>query len=151
MPSVDAIIQYGDLSDIELVEEPDLLVQALTITPTREKETWKGETQAIELIRFTNPLLTFSFNAIPTERAGLANQHPGTLVEHLANYEAQCYDFDPAEGIMVYEDPSMMYSLQEPGECDFDVVHYPFVGGAFAMLWDDGDPVAWADGGGVDF
>jgi hypothetical protein len=42
MVPVEAIIEYGDLSDVPLFDEPDLLVQAMTITPTREKEVWKG-------------------------------------------------------------------------------------------------------------
>jgi hypothetical protein len=37
MPTIDAIIKYGDISELGMLDEPDLLVQSLTITPTREK------------------------------------------------------------------------------------------------------------------
>jgi hypothetical protein len=146
MPSVEAIIQYGDLSELPLFDEPDLLVQAMMITPTREREVWKGESQAVEVVRFTNPLLTFSYRGILASRSGLGNLHPGELVDQLANYEGQMYGFDPEEGVMVYEDPELNFTLEDPADASFSVVHYPFIGGAFEILWSDDEAVTWNDG-----
>jgi hypothetical protein len=102
--------------------------------------------QAVEVLRFSNPLLTFSYRGILATRTGLGNMHPGELVDQLANYEGQMYGFDPAEGIMVYEDPEMRFTLEDPADCSFSVVHYPFVGGALDILWSDDEAVAWSDG-----
>lgn len=126
-PSIDAIIQYGEISDIRMVDEPNILVQSLTITPAREKQSWKGGNLAVRALRYTNPIITFAFNAIISTVAGLANQHPGTLVTELANFEGNVYQFDPDEGIMVFEDPSRSLSLENPAETDFSVVQYPFM------------------------
>jgi hypothetical protein len=136
MPAIDAIIQYGEtMENSSLVEEPALLVQSLKITPSREKQTWKRATHlAIGMIRYTNPMITFAFNAIVGTVTGFANQHPGTLVTELANFAAHTYEFDPDEGIMVFEDPSRDQSLENPMETDFTVVQYPFI---------DSDATSW--------
>ncbi len=43
MPDVDAIIQHGTLPDsATLVDEANLLVTSLTVTPTREIKEYKG-------------------------------------------------------------------------------------------------------------
>lgn len=136
MPAIDAIIQYGEnIENSALVDEPFLLVQSLKITPSREKQTWKrANTLAISMIRYTNPMITFAFNAIVSEINGFANQHPGTLVVSLANFAGNVYEFDPDEGIMVFEDPSRDLALENPMETDFNVVQYPFI---------DSDSTTW--------
>jgi len=138
MPAINAIIQYGEtMENSALIDEPDLLVQSLKITPAREKQSWKrAATLAIGMLRYTNPTISFAFNAIVGEVAGFANQHPGTLVTELANFavSATSYEFDPDEGIMVFEDPSRDMSLENPMETDFTVVQYPFI---------DSDATSW--------
>ncbi|MFT3991055.1 MAG: hypothetical protein QM680_06550 [Luteolibacter sp.] len=130
MPALDAIIQYGELSDVSLVDEPSLLVQSLEITPARDKKDWKGANQATRALRYTNPTLKFDFNAIISdlEEESMADQHPGTQVLSLANYTGAIYGFDSSLGIMVFEDPSRSYSLENPAETKFSVVQYPFIG-----------------------
>jgi hypothetical protein len=128
MPSINAIIIHGDLANLGVVDEADLLVQSLTITPGREKQSWKGANLSIKALRYTNPTLEFKFNAIIGTAAGLANQHPGTAVLSLANFTGNIYSFDSARGVMVFEDASRSLSLESPGETEFTVTHYPFVG-----------------------
>lgn len=147
MPEVDAIIQYGEISDIRMLDEPYLLVQHLDITPSREKEMWKGGNLAVQALRYSNPILTFSYNAILSEVAGLGNMHPGSLVTELNNYEGELFGFDPEEGILVFEDPVRTMTLEDPAETDFNVVQYPFLGSH--MQWSDGTDVLWGDGGAV--
>lgn len=140
MPAIDAIIQYGDLADFDLKDEPELLVQSLEITPAREKQSWKGANQAIRALRYTNPTLTFQFNAIPSSLTGLANQHPGSEVASLLNFTGNIYQFDPDVGIMVYEDPSRSQSLENPAEVNFSVVQYPFIGASSSTWIPDAEP-----------
>ena len=128
MPTIDAIIKYGDISDLGLIDEPDLLVQSLTITPTREKQNWKGANLATRALRYTDPILTFAFTAIISAVTGFANQHPGTSVADLLNFSGNVYQFDPERGIMVFEDPSRSLTLENEPETSFNVVHYPFIG-----------------------
>jgi hypothetical protein len=128
MPTIDAIIKYGYISDLGLIDEPDLLVQSLTITPTREKQNWKGANLATRALRYTDPILTFAFTAIISAVTGFANQHPGTSVADLLNFSGNVYQFDPERGIMVFEDPSRSLTLENEPETSFNVVHYPFIG-----------------------
>ena len=128
MPDVDAIIQHGSLPDgLTIIDEPDLLVQNVTFTPTREKKTHKGGNKATKAVQYTDPILTIGFKAIISEVAGFADQHPGTLVTDLANYAAPVHGFDPAQGVMVYEDPVRTLDTDNPAEVTFNVVQYPFV------------------------
>lgn len=128
MPTIDAIIKYGDISDLGLIDEPDLLVQSLTITPARTKNNWLGANLATRALRYTDPILTFAFTAIISTVTGFANQHPGTSVADLLNFAGNVYQFDPERGIMVYEDPSRNLTLENEPEVSFNVVHYPFIG-----------------------
>lgn len=127
--AVDAIIQYGQLpEEATLLDEANLLVNSLTITPAREKKLYKGAaTRATQGISYTDPILTFAFDCYVGTAAGLATQHPGTLVTELENYAAARHGFDPEQGIMVYEDPTDELSNEDPDKVNFSVVQYPFV------------------------
>lgn len=127
MPTVDAIIQYGAIPEGSLVDEPNVLVQSLTITPAREKREFKGGNGAIFALQYRNPIISFAFRGFVSAFAGLANAHPGSEVTELANYEAAIHGFDPADGIMVYEDPSRELDVDNPAQVSFTVVQYPFV------------------------
>jgi hypothetical protein len=128
MPDVDAIIQYGPFPATgALLDEPDLLVQSVSFKPTREKKEHKGGNQCVQALRYTNPMMTIAFKAIISEYAGLADQHPGTLVTDLLNYASPVHGFDPTQGILVYEDPDRSLDIDNPAEVSFNVVQYPFV------------------------
>lgn len=141
MPAIDAIIQYGEISEQSMVDEPSMLVQSLKITPSREKQSWKSATTlAISALRYTNPMISFQFNALVSENSAMCNQHPGTLVVELLNFAGNIFQFDPDEGILVFEDPSRDLSLENPTETDFTVVQYPFIGSALDSWTPDPEP-----------
>jgi len=110
------------------VDEPDLLVQSLNVTPKREKKTYKGASnRATQGVSFTDPTITFAFDAYVGNSSGFAIKHPGTLVTSLANFAAARHGFNPEEGIMVYEDPTDEYTNDDPDKIKFTITQYPFV------------------------
>jgi len=128
MPAIDCIIQHGTLEDIDCpVDEPNILVNSLTISAAREKKEYKKGEGCIGALRFTNPTLSFAFDGFIQALGGLTDQHPGTAVISLANYQQDTFGFDPDDGVMVYEDPSRECSNEELAQAKFNVVQYPFV------------------------
>jgi hypothetical protein len=130
MPTVEAIIQYGSIlpgATATFLDEPSLLVESLAIKPNRDKKAFKGPNRATVALSYTDPTISFAFKAIISEAAGLAIQHPGTLVTDLANFAGTTHGFVSGEGIMVYEDPSTDLSNDNPDMVNFTVVNYPFV------------------------
>lgn len=128
MPTVDAIIEHGAIpSGGGLVDESDLLVQSLTITPRREKKAYKGGNKATQGLQYTDPTISFQFKAIVSDASGLADEHPGTAVASLLNFASERHGFDPADGTMVYEDPSTELDVENADMVNFTVVNYPFV------------------------
>lgn len=126
--AVTAILQYGNLpADGTLVDEPNLLVQSLTVTPAREKKEYKGVNRAVGGISLTNPTLALAFKAYIGEAAGLAIQHPGTQVADLANYAGSRHGFSPSEGFMLYDEASSEYTNEDADMVNFTVTQYPFV------------------------
>lgn len=126
--ALDPRIVQGNLPDLsDFTDEPNMLVQSLTFTASRTKNAYKGANRCTQGIEYTDPIGTFAFEAFVSERAGLCDTHPGTAVAELANFEAARFGFDPADGIMVYEDPSSTCTLDAPETVKFNVVHYPFV------------------------
>lgn len=126
--AVEAIIKHGNLPGTEaLVDEPNMLVQSLSIKATREEKKFKGANKATQGVLETDPTLTFEFKAIISEYAGLIEQNPGTAVDELANFSAAIHGFDPAEGTMIYKDPSRDMDNENPDMINFTVEHLPFV------------------------
>lgn len=128
MPTPAALITHGAIpADITLIDEPNMLVQSLTITPAREEKTYKGANRAIQGIEYTNPTISFSFEAFISDRLGLCDTHPGTAVTSLLNFDAARFGFDPADGVMVFKDPSTKQDLENPETISFVVQQFPFV------------------------
>jgi hypothetical protein len=129
MPDVAAIIQHGTLPEAAtLVDEANLLVQSLTVTPAREFKEYKGASnRAVQGISATNPTIEFDFDCYVGTAAGLAIQHPGTVVTELANFAAARHGFDPAQGTMLYMDPSDEFTNEDPDKVKFKVKQFPFV------------------------
>ncbi len=128
MPAVDAIIQHGNLpSAATLVDEANLLITSMTVTPAREKKDFKGTNRAIQGISYTNPTLAFDIKAYIGTADGFATQHPGTAVTELANYAGARHGFSADQGTMIYEDPTDDFSNDDPDKISFKVVQYPFV------------------------
>jgi len=126
--AVDAIINHGNLpADGTLLDEANLLVESLTVTPSREEKTYKGPNRSVRGISLTNPTLAFAFKARVGAYAGLAVQHPGTQVTELANFAAVRRGYDPAQGMMVLGDISDESNNEDPDMVSFTVTHWPFV------------------------
>jgi hypothetical protein len=127
MPAVDIIIQHGTIINHALVDEPNILVESLAVAPVREKKEYKSGAGNTAALGYRDPKLSFDFSGWLKAKAGLANQHPGTTVASLANYQGAQFGFDNADGIMVYEDPSLDLSPDDPEKIKFKVMQYPFI------------------------
>ena len=135
MSDVASVLQWGALpAAAALVDEAELSVKTLTRKPSREKKTYKGAKGAINGLRFINPMMTFSFVGVPSSTTGFAAQHPGTGVTSLLNFGASVHGFDPAQGVLVFEDPEDTLNQEDPLELKFDVVQYPFVTGTITSI-----------------
>lgn len=136
MAAVEAIIQYGNIpsSALGLKNEsnattPELLVQSLTISATREEKEYRNADGNVFALQYRNPTITFAFDGYITTKSGdnLANKSPGETVSALANFTADTFGFVPADGIMVYMDPSRSETNEEIAKTTFTVKQYPFV------------------------
>jgi hypothetical protein len=127
MPAVNLIEQHGTLTNGTLLDEPNVLVTSLTITPSRTKKEYKGEAGSVKALRFSNPQIGFAFQGTVQAVAGLADQHVGTSVASLANFAASKFGFDPDDGVNVYEDPSATENGEDPTQITFTSQNYPFV------------------------
>ena len=133
MAAVQAIIRYGDIPSTSLLNEsnsvtPEILVQSLTTTATRDEKAYldaQGVTFALE---YRNPTVSFAFDGYISNRTGsLSNGHPGEQVMALANFTTDTFGFDPSDGVMVYLDPSRSETNEEIAKTTFTVKQYPFV------------------------
>lgn len=133
MAAVQAIIRYGDIPSTSLLNEsnsvtPEILVQSLTTTATRDEKAYldaRGVTFALE---YRNPTVSFAFDGYISNRTGsLSNGHPGEQVMALANFTTDTFGFDPSDGVMVYLDPTRSETNEEIAKTTFTVKQYPFV------------------------
>ena len=95
MPSVDAIIQYGNIPSTALglknesnPSTPDILVQSLTVSATREEKEYRNSDGNVFALQYRNPTISFAFDGYITTKSGsgLANLEPGKRVIALANF-----------------------------------------------------------------
>lgn len=127
MPALDIIIQHGSIANHALVDEPNILVESLTVAPVRDKREYKSGAGNTAALGFRDPKLSFDFTGWVKSSAGLVGQHPGTTVSALANYNGAKYGFENTDGTMVYEDPSSDFTPDDPEKVKFKVTQYPFV------------------------
>lgn len=127
MPALDIVIQHGTIANHALVDEPNILVESLTVAPARDKKEYKSGAGNTAALGYRDPKLSFDFSGWVKTRTGLADQHPGTTVATLANYTGARFGFDNADGVMIYEDSSMDMSPDDPEKVKFKVMQYPFV------------------------
>lgn len=126
-PSVVCNVYHGLYPTLELIDEPGVLVQSLTISATREKSEFKGGNNCVKGVRYSNPILNFAFRGYISEVTGLADEHPGSIVTNLLNYTDNIHGFDPDDGVLIYEDPSREQTTDQPAQVSFTVVQYPFI------------------------
>lgn len=133
MPAVDALIQHGNIPLSSLEDEsnaltPDILVQSLTITASRDEKAYLNAAGATFGLEYRNPTITFAFDGyLSNKTLGLANKHPGTAVTTLANFTVLTYGFDPNDGTMIFMDPNRTETNTEMAKTTFSVKQYPFV------------------------
>ena len=126
MPSVSAFIQHGTLTNAGILDEPNILVTSLSITPAREEKLYKAG-GVTRVARYTDPIITFGFSGIVKARTGLGDQHPGTAITSLANFSGSRHGFDPSDGVIIYKDPSVEETGEDPTQITFTATQYPFI------------------------
>jgi len=126
MPAVQAFIQHGTLVNSALLDEPNILVNSLSVTPAREEKLYKfgGVTK---VARYTDPTISFAFSGIVEALSGLGDQHPGTAITSLANFASARHGFDPGDGVIVYKDVSTEETGDDPTSISFTAQQFPFI------------------------
>lgn len=136
MPAFPCNIDHGALptgEGVDIIDEIGILVSSLTISPTREKRVFKNAAGCTFGLRYQDPVLTFDFDGYmaPVDpgdaSSDLSSLHPGTSIASIANYTGAIYDFDPADGVLVLEDPVRQLSNEDLGKAQAKVVQHPFV------------------------
>jgi hypothetical protein len=129
---MEAIIQHGTVADTAFLDEPDLLLQSLTITPQRTEGRYRGPNKATQLVTQSDPVVDLQFSGIIKDFAGFVIRGPGAAVWAVANYAAEQNGFDPADGMLIYRDPGRELSSDEtPDSINFTITHLPFVAKPF--------------------
>jgi hypothetical protein len=133
MAAVAAIIPYGNIPTSSLKDEsnsvtPEILVQSLTVSASREEKEYRNSSGAIFALEFRNPTISFAFDGYITNKTGaLSNGQPGERVTTLANFTTDTFGFDPTDGVMIYMEPSRSETNEEIAKTTFTVKQYPFV------------------------
>jgi hypothetical protein len=141
---MNAIITHGVIpSENILVDEPNILIQSLTVTPQRTETRHRGPNRATQGITEVDPVIDFAITGLIKTVAGLADGHPGEQLIELLNYQASLHGFAPTDGIIVYRDPSRSHDTENPDSVTLTVTHFPFVlkgwGVILAPAGDDND------------
>jgi len=126
---MDAIIINGTLpsSAAGLVNEDNLLIESLTLTPDREMVLHKGANGAVAASEHRNPTFTLDFKGTPTARTGLANGHPGDVLASVANFQSARHGFDPTDGKIIFMEPKTTLSQTRTDEFTFKATQFPFM------------------------
>lgn len=88
-PFVEPIIEHGvKISGLE--DEEGALILSLDLNPMRDEVEQKGDTRAVEYMRYENPRIEGEFSLRPRRNAlghnyGFGNAHPGTAATSLVN------------------------------------------------------------------
>ena len=128
MPATDCILEHGTFPTSACpVDEPNILVQSLSISGTREKKEFKNAAGCITALRYVNPTLTLEYDAYISTEAGLADQHPGTAITSLNNYAATMHGYAPGDGVIVYEEFTRECTVDDLMKIKFTAVQYPHV------------------------
>lgn len=124
---VQAIIEHGAKPTYDLVDETGVLVTKLSIKPTREYVERKNSQRMVSYIRAENPRITFEFSGIIVGNAasGFADQHPGTAVTALANFQGAVHGFTPTEGKIIFKDPTRELSDTDEPQVSFTAEMFP--------------------------
>lgn len=138
MPASTEILDIGivpETPDIYLVDETDIIVNQVSYSASRDKSEFKDNESCINGLRLANPLLTIQLEGNPIEQdnTNMSDIHPGIQVGTgtsitVANFAAGRFGFDPTEGKVVAEDPSVSIS-RDSGipELSVTLINYPHI------------------------
>jgi hypothetical protein len=126
---MDAIIINGTLPSVAagLVDETNLLIESLTLSPDREMIMHKGANGAVAATEHRNPTFSLDFKGTTTARTGLPNGHPGNVIAALENFSSSRHGFDPTDGKIIMLDPKTTLSQTRSDEFSFKATQYPFM------------------------
>ena len=124
---VQAIIEHGTRPAYDLTDETGVLVTKLSIKPTREYVERKNSQRMVSYVRAENPRITFEFSGIivGNSATGFADQHPGTAITALANFQSSVHGFSPTEGKIIYKDPTRALSDTDEPQVSFTAEMFP--------------------------
>ena len=124
---VQAIIEHGARPAYDLSDETGVLVQKLSIKPTREYVERKNSQRMVAYVRAENPRISFEFSGIIVgdSATGFADQHPGTAITALANFQGAIHGFSPTDGKIIYKDPMRELSDTDEPQVSFSAEMFP--------------------------
>jgi hypothetical protein len=81
----------------------------------------------VAYVRAENPRITFEFSGVIVgeSAAGFADQHPGTAITALANFQSAIHGFSPTEGRIIYKDPTRELSDTDEPQVSFTAEMFP--------------------------
>lgn len=73
----------------------------------------------VGIIRVHGPLI------VGNSATGFADQHPGTAITALANFQSSVHGFSPTEGKIIYKDPTRELSDTDEPQVSFTAEMFP--------------------------
>ena len=124
---VQAIIEHGARPSYDLSDETGVLVHKLSIKPTREYVERKNSHRMVAYVRAENPRISFEFSGVIVgdSATGFADQHPGTAITALANFQGAIHGFSPTDGKIIYKDPTRELSDTDEPQVSFSAEMFP--------------------------
>lgn len=127
MAAPTALYDRGGFTDSPAAAETNLLLESVDFESTREKQFWKSIiTHADVWRRDSNPKAKWSIKGWVSTVSGFVTQHVGTVCT-LANFASTFAGFDPAVGVVTFNDAKHSYSIGDLRKLDFTAEHDPFV------------------------
>lgn len=121
-------VDYGTFTDSSCVNETNLLIQSVTATSAQERKFYKDITTDCDVIgRTANRSLTWAIKGYVKAVSGFVTQAIGTTVSTLANFASAFRTFDPATGLMIFDDPVDSWQVGDLRDCSFSVLHKPYI------------------------
>lgn len=118
----------GTFTDSPCSQEANLLIESVDMDSSRDKKFWKDITIGCDVLRRDeNAKCKWSVKGWVKAVSGFVTQHIGTTVSTLANFASTFAGFDPAVGVLTYNDPKHSWAIQELRKLDFTVEHDPHI------------------------
>jgi hypothetical protein len=123
-----ARIDKGTFTRSNGANETGLHVESITFTSTREEVFYPSIVNGCDVIGdYANPSGEWKIDGIVKAVSDFATQHVGSAVTSLANFAAETAGCDPAQGVMIFKDPSHSWTPKKPRTLSFGVLWKPFI------------------------